>query len=200
MTSKRITRQYCIVGDCIGLNRSHGYCGKHEQRLRKHGNLNRIRWHGVGETTEERFWSRVAITADNDRCWLWLGSTNQDGYGRFNRDGKVIQAHRYAWKLANGREPDGLVLHHCDTPRCVNAKHLYVGTDADNARDRSARNRVAKGERSGKAKLTVADVKIIKQLLQQNVRSVIIAKMFPHVTDGAIRGIKRGVSWAHVQI
>lgn len=51
-------------------------------------------------------------------------------------------AHRCAWRLWRGPIPEGkLVLHHCDNPRCINPDHLYLGTDADNVRDREARGR-----------------------------------------------------------
>jgi hypothetical protein len=44
------------------------------------------------------------------------------------------------WADVKGRIPPGLqVLHRCDVPLCVNPDHLYLGTDADNRRDRMAR-------------------------------------------------------------
>ena len=37
-----------------------------------------------------------------------------------------------------------VIRHTCDNPRCINPKHLLIGTLADNNRDRAERNRSAK--------------------------------------------------------
>jgi hypothetical protein len=63
--------------------------------------------------------------------------------GRF-LDGRqdTRYAHRLAFELAYGPIPSGLqIQHHCDTPPCVNPDHLYAGTQAQNMRDRTARDR-----------------------------------------------------------
>jgi len=84
-------------------------------------------------TREERFWDKVQKT---DTCWLWIGSTNQDGYGRFNIGGKLGGAHRYSFELHTGEIPEGMhVLHTCDTPACVRPDHLFLGTHSDNMQD-----------------------------------------------------------------
>lgn len=51
-------------------------------------------------------------------------------------DGEKIYVHRAAYIEAYGEIPDGkLVCHHCDTPRCIEPTHLFVGTHADNMHD-----------------------------------------------------------------
>lgn len=88
-------------------------------------------------TPEERFWSKVD-RINKDRCWFWKipGKTR---YGTFWDGSKTVLAHRYSWILHNGKIPDNLcVLHICGNSRCVNPNHLYLGTKADNARDRDA--------------------------------------------------------------
>ena len=77
-------------------------------------------------------------------CHHALMATNHTGYGRLNREGKQWSAHRYAWWRAHGEIPASmLVLHHCDTPICVNVGHLYLGTFAQNAADRIERGHIA---------------------------------------------------------
>jgi len=72
-------------------------------------------------------------------CLIWSGAVNKDGYGKAWFQGRSVSAHRLAFLAANGRWPDDLALHTCDTPACVNADHLYDGTPADNQRDRAER-------------------------------------------------------------
>lgn len=56
-------------------------------------------------------------------------------------------------------------LHHCDNPPCVNLKHLWKGTPADNSRDRDQKERGCQiaGEQSSSAKLTVLQVHEIRE-------------------------------------
>ena len=69
--------------------------------------------------------------------------------------------------LHRGEIPPGmLVLHKCDVPGCVNPDHLFIGTVADNARDRDRKKRGRTQNQSGSknlsAKLTEADVLAIR--------------------------------------
>ena len=103
----------------------------------------------------QRFWRQVARGEPGD-CWRWLGGTRK-GYGRFKLKGRMVTAHRHAYELEVGPIPDGLfVLHECDNPSCVNPRHLFLGTQLDNIRDRDKKGRhvACHGERHGEAKLT----------------------------------------------
>jgi uncharacterized protein YfaP (DUF2135 family) len=49
---------------------------------------------------------------------------------------------RIFYKRYIGKIPEGLcVCHSCDNPRCINPKHLWLGTTAENVRDRTLKNR-----------------------------------------------------------
>ena len=90
----------------------------------------------------ERFWNKVMKIVETDECWEWIAFKNKDGYGLFGYNGKNQKAHRVSWQLHNGPIPDGLcVLHKCDNPSCVNPNHLFLGTNADNIKDRVNKNR-----------------------------------------------------------
>lgn len=90
---------------------------------------------------EERFWEKVEKT---DGCWYWRAKTNgKKGYGMFMTvSPNVSLAHRVSWELANGIVPPGLnVLHECDTPLCVRPDHLFLGTQAENMKDKQSKGR-----------------------------------------------------------
>ena len=81
-------------------------------------------------------------------CWIWTAASHDRGYGRMRFNGRVCSSHRVSYEVFHGTPPPDnmMVLHHCDEPRCVNPDHLYLGTQRDNMRDRSDRNRVPRAE------------------------------------------------------
>jgi hypothetical protein len=92
----------------------------------------------------DRFWSKVDKAPSSNGCWLWTATKDRRLYGRFWNDGNRFGAHRTAWELTRGPIPPGLyVLHHCDTPPCVNPEHLFIGTQTDNMRDMAAKGRAS---------------------------------------------------------
>jgi len=116
-----------------------------------------------------RFWSKVdkdgptvSHVAGLGPCWVWQGHLSR-GYGHMRVGDRKLSAHRISWAVHNGPVPLGLcILHRCDTPACVNPTHLFLGTKADNNRDRNAKQRHASGEQNGSAKLSEAEVLSIR--------------------------------------
>lgn len=94
------------------------------------------------------------------------------------------------------------MLHHCDNRRCVNPAHLYLGTHADNARDRALRHRGKEAHQNGSAndnaKLTEAEVIAIRAMSKAGISQTRIAEVFgiiqPHVSR-----IVRGINWKHLE-
>jgi hypothetical protein len=110
--------------------------------------------------TIEQFWNNVTMGSPTE-CWLWQKCANTSGYGRLYLGEVAWSAHRLAYTDKVGPIPDGkIVCHTCDNPLCCNPAHLFLGTDQDNATDRSQKNRSArqKGTTNPANKLTEQQV------------------------------------------
>ena len=146
---------------------------------------------------KDRFYWMVseAQLADKDSCWIWRGTVNDGGYGKFLIGDKQITAHRYSYKLHTGEIPEGMqVCHTCDMPRCVNPRHLFLGTNMENVLDKMAKKRHQFGISHICAKLTEEQVIDIKKDGRSHEK---IGKHYG-VSHGTISAIKRGKTWKHV--
>lgn len=80
-----------------------------------------------------RFRSKVEVAIDG--CWLWGGSRDRKGYGRWWFRGKQVKAARFAYEHFVGPIPDGLTIDHlCRVTSCVNPGHLEPVPIAENMR------------------------------------------------------------------
>lgn len=143
-----------------------------------------------------RFWAKVNKRGPEE-CWLWEGSTNDNGYGRLWVVDRLVHAHRISYALDRGHEPTDCVLHRCDNPLCVNPAHLFGGTQADNMADKLAKGRGARGERNGGAKLTTAQALDIRWRALHGERGVDLAAEFG-ISKTTVSKIKHRRKWAHV--
>ena len=160
----------------------------------------RIRWEKEARTVQERY-DALVIRRGSEECWGW-SAFKFKGYGRMgNVWGQAsIGAHRVSYMLHVGPIPEGLtVLHKCDNPECTNPRHLKLGTNEDNNRDRDQKGRMALGEQNGKSKLTAEQARLIKQRLASGEKPYSIAPDFS-VSEGCIAQIRRGKSWAHIDV
>ncbi|MCC6649106.1 MAG: HNH endonuclease [Polyangiaceae bacterium] len=148
--------------------------------------------------TPETFFEKVQ-PEPNTGCWLFAGCLNSKGYGMVAWRGRTRTAHRVSFELANGPIPDGQhVLHRCDVRWCVNPVHLYLGTHADNMRDKSLRGRCAAlaGAKNPAAKISAADAIEIIRLRRSGERVSDVAARFG-VTRQQITNITSGAQLAH---
>lgn len=179
------------------------------------------------ETLEERFHRQIdkhgPPCRDLGPCWLWTGNLDVQGYGRICFQYVTRKAHRVAWELRHGPVPEGLfVCHHCDMPACVNPDHLFLGTHADNMADMATKERgtngdrhwtrrypervprgvklylIHRGEASGTAKLTNADVLAIRaEYVPRKVSYPKLAAKYG-VSAQQIKNIVRRKAWTHI--
>ena len=118
---------------------------------------------------------------------------------------KSTMRHRLVYCEANNlslQDIKGLVVRHkCDNPRCINPKHLLLGTQAENIRDRVKRGRDALGEANGLSKLTAQDVLFIRSHYTrgqgQPYNTVALGRMF-NVSPRNISDIIHRETWKHI--
>jgi len=122
----------------------------------------------------QRFLSKLE-DPDKTGCWLWTGAIGADDYGRVKHAGVLHSAHRFAYELFKGPVPEDLcVLHRCDTPRCVNPTHLFLGTKEDNAADMRRKGREGDSSR----RLGAGEVAKIRTLLAKGETKRAVAERF----------------------
>ena len=158
---------------------------------------------------ETRFWTKARL---GDDCWMWSGHTmggkDRRGYFRVRRAqdrarlglrGSAMAAHRVAWALTNGPIPDGLLIRHsCDNGLCVRPSHLLVGTQTDNMRDAIERDRFVCGEDHVHAKVTAADVRVIRSRYAEG--DISLKKLGSEfgIDATTVRGIVMRRKWRHI--
>jgi hypothetical protein len=160
----------------------------------------------------ERYTSRPV---DTD-CWLWTGSRNRDGYGKFQVCGRdsptkapwtaVVTwvawfVHRGVWPT-KGQE----VLHSCDNPPCINPAHLRLGTHQDNMDDMMSKTRsagarhtwnggVKNPEHAHKARLNWERVGLIRQQFATGRYTQAVLARDNNVSEGAIFCVVHHRTW-----
>lgn len=163
----------------------------------------------------ERFWEKVDKNGpvpphqkNIGRCWIWLSSTDKDGYGTIwlNEEIRATRATHVSWKLHFDAVPKGAwVLHRCDNPSCVRPSHLWLGNAKDNAVDREQKGRGAKvgycmgvGLKSTNPLFTESQIKTIRFLFLEKYWTLEkIANKYA-VTQRTISLICRGISYSDI--
>jgi len=70
----------------------------------------------------------------SDGCWIWLGHTDKDGYGKIYVNGTHVGSHRWIYEYYNSPLGNLLCMHTCNNPSCNNPDHLEKGTQSDNTK------------------------------------------------------------------
>lgn len=154
--------------------------------------------HNYRKTFAERFWGMADTSGGPDACWHWKGFVHPNGYGQL----PPTLAHRASWEIHNGPIPEGLqILHKCDNRKCVNPKHLFLGTQLDNMHDMINKGRAVRvpmlGEKNPRAKINKQIVHLIREKSDSGMKPGPIAKELG-ISVNAVRGVVKGASWKHV--
>lgn len=135
------------------------------------------------------FWMNVAIDDDEAACWPWLGY-QEDGYGRFFWDGRMVGAHELALTFTTGevRAPGLDTCHSCNNPICCNPRHLRFDTRAGNVADMVTAGRARPG------RFTDEQIVTIRRRYRHGASQLALARDY-RVTNGLISQIVRGIRY-----
>ena len=133
---------------------------------------------------------------------MWKGAMNATGYPIIWHDGKARMALRVKWEQDHGVPiPKGrCICHKCDNPSCINPKHLFLGSYADNLRDMrlKGRERHAVGVDHGLSIFVPDEVRDIRRKYSQGARIRDLHKEYK-CSRTAIHKIVHGITWRHVK-
>lgn len=149
----------------------------------------------ISEADKIIFLSKISTTPTESGCLDWIAGKSERGYGQFKIGKSTFRSHRMAYFLHHGTDPgEMLVCHRCDRPACCNPSHLFLDDNAGNTADRDRKGRQARGETIKSAKLTAADIPLIRNDPRSQ-RKIAAA----YGVDQALIGqIKNGKIWRHV--
>lgn len=153
----------------------------------------------IEKSLQDRFWKYINKT---DSCWMWTGTKTIHGYGYLIYWPTRVHhtVHRISWRIHRGEIPIGkFILHKCDIKLCANPDHLWLGTQAENMRDKVSKGRQARGETAALAKLTDNMVREIrKSYIPKVVTQRFLAKKYG-VRQSKIWDVLNFRTWKHVQ-
>lgn len=126
------------------------------------------------------------------------------GYATKSYKNKTVKYHRLVYAQHNNVTLESIkgtvVRHTCDNSRCINPKHLILGTVEDNIRDRQDRNRQAKGTTHACASFTDEQVLDIRKVHTKrcpvNGTKALASKY--GVSERSIQSIISRQTWKHI--
>lgn len=146
----------CSVDGCDGAGKLvRGLCNLHYKRLMNHPDtFPELPISASLLSPQELFDRKVRKGLAPDDCWLWTGSIDRSGYGKFRTGGRSWLAHRWAYVTYIGELPDDRVVDHvchnldracaggcsCIHRRCVNPSHLDCVTNLENVKRSHSHN------------------------------------------------------------
>lgn len=145
----------------------------------------------------DTFWRRVDKT---DSCWNWTGAKNGQGYGSYFVKERAFMTHRISYLLHNGSLDNNIcVCHSCDNRLCVNPKHLFLASLAENNKDRDSKGRQVKGSKIFWSKYTEEDVLVIRALYHWSKFTITEISREYKDYPSAINNIVKNRTWKSVR-
>lgn len=127
-----MSKPKCAIDYCLRDSRSGGWCMKHYQRWRAHGDPLTTLYAVSPEEAVARYAQPVGL------CMIWQAPLDT-GVVPFS---DLTTAVRTAWTLANGPIPSGLrIAQVCQNEACVKVSHLRLARQHGNSERLGLRNR-----------------------------------------------------------
>lgn len=122
---------------------------------------------------EKVLWLTSKTNKKDNGCWEWTATLYKGGYGKVQSWLHPSRyAHRAMYSLVVAPIPSGMwILHACDNRKCINPEHLWIGTHAENQKDK-----VLKGR--GNYKFSNDDVEQLRRFFGYGVARVELRKQF----------------------
>lgn len=129
---------------------------------------------------------KVEWDIDSNGCFVVTSHCLNCVYPQKKVNGKMVRLHRLYYEAAHGPIPDALVV-----------RHLLLGTQGDNIKDREQRRRgfFKSGSLHPRSKLN--DKQVMEILADQTTPASILGNKY-QVSRRTIRNIRDGVSWKHL--
>ena len=149
-----------------------------------------------------RFAQRAARYRGDD-CLFWPFPLMKNGYGKMRFRGAQSGAHRVVCIIAHGEPPTPKhqACHSCRgaLDGCVSPRHISWQTCKQNIHDKYRDGTMPdqKGSKNNYAKLTEAEVHVIRQQARSRGNGRKLAAKF-NVSPATISNIKNGKMWGHV--
>jgi hypothetical protein len=145
-----------------------------------------------------QFLRDVVVIYDKEDCLLWPFARNSAGYGHLSINGVHTLVHRIACEAMHGISPTPWhdAAHSCGKGHlgCCAPTHVRWATPKENQQDMIRHGRSQQGERHYGAKLTEADVLLIRASGEP---SAALAERFG-VERTNIIAIRKFKSWRHI--
>jgi hypothetical protein len=176
-----MNKPFCSIPGCARYVEARGLCTTHYMRQRRRGHTDDTRT-PPGST---RAMVAMAAAFVGEECLEWTLKRYGNGYGAATREGhegRTTTASRLVCIAAHGAPPfpRAEAAHSCGNKWCVNPGHLRWATHRENEADKIAHGTRLRGERSGTAKLTEAQVREIRALEGLATKSNIAARFGLH--------------------
>ena len=141
---------------------------------------------------------RLSSRATSDgACMLLTRTLDTKGRAQVRVEKRMRTAARVVWEELFGQIPPGrCVCHTCDKPNCIQPAHLFLGTQAENMRDKAAKGRcnAASGQRHYRAKLSDAQVQCLREQHAKGTSYRRLALAYGMSLDGVrfiVKGLRR---------
>lgn len=185
----------CSVDGCCSQLLARGYCKRHYDRWRRHGDplICKKQLSPRGAPIQ---WLLAHVNFNENTCLVWPFARHKDGRAHINGDFPS----RIMCELAHGAPPSPIhqAAHSCGKGNsgCVNPSHLRWATPAENSADKIIHGTLLMGDALPQSKLSAYDVLAIRALHGSVTQRALAARY--GVKPACINKIVQRQSWRHL--